>query len=282
MRNNRPHVVVIEGLKLPSSSRESGYNAQYCSLFFRPWTLLQGDKVVPNFSLLALDRSALSVVYDEHASPLRKVARSVQKSHPHEPIVQKFQWHHTWSEYVRGHIVSNTAKDLIQSFLLRTIASSQKDAEDVDSEADESGSDTDIPRLHVEACKFQELLQSASTNVSDEKQDNDATESKSKKFRQSVSDRQARKQAYESSIRIGEAVWKTQNTCGAADDREKPGHMYEDVYQDHLTALSGQGEAMPRCAGSCRAMPYAVSCWRPFSNTIFMFCVSDVYFMYLL
>ena len=33
-RNPRPQVVVIEGLKLPSTSRSSIYNSQYCSLFF--------------------------------------------------------------------------------------------------------------------------------------------------------------------------------------------------------------------------------------------------------
>ena len=38
VRKRRPDVVVIEGLGLPSVNKTSVYNAQYCSLFFRPWT----------------------------------------------------------------------------------------------------------------------------------------------------------------------------------------------------------------------------------------------------
>ena len=39
VRKRIPDVVVIEGLKLPSTARSAAFNAQYCSLFFRPWTL---------------------------------------------------------------------------------------------------------------------------------------------------------------------------------------------------------------------------------------------------
>ena len=34
-RKQRPNVVVIEGLKLPSSARTAIFNNQYCSLFFQ-------------------------------------------------------------------------------------------------------------------------------------------------------------------------------------------------------------------------------------------------------
>ena len=36
VRKSRPDVVVVEGLRMPSVNRTSVYNAQYCSLFFRP------------------------------------------------------------------------------------------------------------------------------------------------------------------------------------------------------------------------------------------------------
>ena len=36
VRKRIPDVVVIEGLKQPSTARTAVYNAQYCSLFFRP------------------------------------------------------------------------------------------------------------------------------------------------------------------------------------------------------------------------------------------------------
>ena len=38
VRKKRPDVIVIEGLKMPSTSRSPTENAKYCSLFFRPWT----------------------------------------------------------------------------------------------------------------------------------------------------------------------------------------------------------------------------------------------------
>ena len=64
VRKSRPDVVVVEGLKLPNTNRPASYNGQYCSLFFRPWTWLQGDSTVPHLSLLGVDRQSLQVVYD--------------------------------------------------------------------------------------------------------------------------------------------------------------------------------------------------------------------------
>ena len=63
-RNRRPQVVVIEGLKMPSTSRPSVYNGQYCSLFFRPWTFLAGNGMVPHLSLLGVRRDALEICYN--------------------------------------------------------------------------------------------------------------------------------------------------------------------------------------------------------------------------
>ena len=48
VRKRRPQVVVIEGLPLPSVNKSAEYNAQYFSLFFRPWTLRRGDATVPH------------------------------------------------------------------------------------------------------------------------------------------------------------------------------------------------------------------------------------------
>ena len=71
-RKKRPQVIVIEGLKLPNTNRPASYNAQYCSLFFRPWTLLEGDLTVPHLSLLGVDRKSLQVIYEQQIkSPLK-------------------------------------------------------------------------------------------------------------------------------------------------------------------------------------------------------------------
>ena len=64
VRKRTPDVVIIENAKMPSVNRSSVYNAQYCSLFFRPWTLLEGDDVVPHLSLLGLSAASLKVFYN--------------------------------------------------------------------------------------------------------------------------------------------------------------------------------------------------------------------------
>ena len=59
VRKPRPHVVVIEGLPLPSVNKTSTYNAQYCSLFFRPWTLYRGRATAPRLSPLGMEAVTL-------------------------------------------------------------------------------------------------------------------------------------------------------------------------------------------------------------------------------
>ena len=117
LRKKRPDVIVIEGLKQPSSSRTDTENAKYCSLFFRPWTLLSGDPKVPHLSLLGCSRSVLGQLYTSKEEPPLKSAR---RSHSmlsgldskDERIVSHVQWHKAWEEYVRGNVVSQTAASL--------------------------------------------------------------------------------------------------------------------------------------------------------------------------
>ena len=39
-------------------------------------------------------------------------------------------------------------------------------------------------------------------------------------------------------MQIGQAVWSTPDAGGAAEDRGKPGNMFEDTYDEHIAALS--------------------------------------------
>ena len=68
------------------------------------------------------------------------------------------QWAFAWDEYVRGHVVSEKARDLIQSFLLKTMAASGKNGQSDESEADETEDDADVPPFRMAAGKPQELL----------------------------------------------------------------------------------------------------------------------------
>ena len=77
-----------------------------------------------------------------------------------ETVADKNQWMNTWSEYVRGHIVSKSAAQLIQSFLLNTFASSSAN-DDSESEADASEDDPDVPPLKLSLQKFDDLLRTS-------------------------------------------------------------------------------------------------------------------------
>ena len=39
-------------------------------------------------------------------------------------------------------------------------------------------------------------------------------------------------------MQIGQAVWSTPSLEGTAEDRGKPGNMFEDTFEEHLSALS--------------------------------------------
>ena len=71
--------------------------------------LLSGDATVPHISVLGLDRASLQVLYNTPAMQVPKVARTTKHQKVEEAITDKVHWMNTWSEYVRGHIVSKSA-----------------------------------------------------------------------------------------------------------------------------------------------------------------------------
>ena len=54
VRRNRPHVPILEGVPLPSSSRAAEENAKSFSIFFRPWTLDGHTLEVPHITRLGM------------------------------------------------------------------------------------------------------------------------------------------------------------------------------------------------------------------------------------
>ena len=108
VRKGRPDVVVIESLKMPRASRAAAENEKYCSLFFRPWTLLGGSPQVPHLSFLALPHNILKQF---HAKSDSSVVRD------HAASLQDFvSWERTWDVYVPGNVVIEAAANLIRSF----------------------------------------------------------------------------------------------------------------------------------------------------------------------
>ena len=152
-------------------------------------------------------------------------------------MADKINWMNTWSEYVQGNIVSNSAARLIQSFLLNTWTTSSSRDNDDESEADASEEETELPALKLSSQKLADLLRPSGTTATADQDENVKTQTTAKKLKASLSRRKPHLQEYIKSQEIGESVWKAPITNTAADDRENPGHMYEDTYEDHLAAL---------------------------------------------
>ena len=141
-------------------------------------------------------------------------------------------WASTWDEYARGNVVSTSARNLIQSFLLNTMASSGKAADDVESDADDTEDDEELPPLKLPSQKFCVLLQRAE-DVADMPEENATKTSRTGERMTKAVQKRCRQHDYEQSHRIGEAVWKTDTLRGVeAGDRENPGNMFENTYQE--------------------------------------------------
>ena len=97
--------------------------------------LLNGGILVPHLSLVGCGRTILQQVYEVSRKPVSKTSKEL----PTHSAQEHAQWHATWNAYVRGHVVSYTAAELIQSFLLKTLAASGgQQNDDANSEADKS------------------------------------------------------------------------------------------------------------------------------------------------
>ena len=238
VRKKRPDIVVIEGMKLPSPSRSAQDNAKYCSLFFRPWTNLIGTVVVPNIALLGCNRGALQTIYSHQAdqveeptsaTPRRKKIADPSHTVPN-CVNDQIHWAKTWDEYVRGHVATETAAHLIQSFLLKTVAASGEKGEgDEDSEADKSEDNSDIPRLRLSPVDLAALL--APLEEKDEAVDVDK-----KRKRKTGPSKWCLRGEYGKSMSIGTSVWSTPANDVAAVDRRDPGNMFQREYKEHCAA----------------------------------------------
>lgn len=143
----------------------------------------------------------------------------------------------TWSEYVQGNIVSNSAARLIQSFLLNTWTTSSSHDDNDESEADASKEETDLPSLKLSSQKFGDLLRPSGATTTINQDDNDKTQTTASKLKAPRSKRKPHLEEYIKSQQIGESAWNPPISNTAAEDRPNPGHMYEDTFQDHIVAL---------------------------------------------
>ena len=246
VRKPRPQVVVIENLKMPSASRTATYNAQYGSLFFRPWTLLEGVPRVPHLrelSMVQAAREQITTRLTVKTNTPERLSKKTETSKDDEAlkIEAKITWVEAWEEYVRGHIVSKYARNLIQSFLLKTVAASGHVPDENESDADDPYEDPDIPALRLPASALEKFLNPMLSGNVDMEQNRDeedidcqaTTAGKLKK----VVRKKMKDMDYQRSMLLGCNLWQTPKTTEAADERTKPGHMFPDSVEDHLAAV---------------------------------------------
>jgi hypothetical protein len=236
VRKKRPDVVIIESLRLPSAKRSTMDNAKYCSLFFRPWTLLHGSTDIPHISLLCLTRHNLEEVYGNDNAQ----ARPQNSCNHRQTVGNNIHWHDSWNEYIRGNIVSKTAAQLIQSFLLKTLAATDAVDED-NSDKQESDKDDDIAPLTINSASFRKLLLPSAEIEGNE--DNVEGETLGRKLRKTSKARNMQVQ-FAKSMRLSHDVWASPEKHVAYSERFSIGHMFEESCEEHLHARKTSNKAV--------------------------------------
>ena len=245
------YVVVIENLKMPSTCRTATYNAQYCCLFFRPWTLREDapdSTVVPPLRELGMDRETRLCHLAEQEKKPEDTKRRYQKTSDNKDSEMTppttIKWATAWDEYVRGKIVSKSARKIIQSFLLKTLAASGHENDEDESEAEHAYEDPEIPALHLSATALEKFLnpeldyETSGKSEPWNEEANDVLRS-GEKFKK-VLKRKMKEDEYHRSIALGINLWQTPRSEVSADDRQEPGHMFADSFEDHIAALKNK------------------------------------------
>ena len=119
VRNKRPYVPVLEGMRIPSSESLKEEDAKYCNVFFRPWSLLEGTADVPELRLLGTPPSKLRKAYaDKNLSDTLQFQRHrLPRKRPAEPAStdalhrkEALQWKSAWEEYIHGSVNEDEKK----------------------------------------------------------------------------------------------------------------------------------------------------------------------------
>ena len=141
VRNKRPHVPVLQGNKLPGPACSAEDNAQYCSLFFRPWSMCLDTADVPYLPNMGVIKEKRYQALQQGQIKRRRFITKTTNA--------LADWPAAWDEYIRGDIVSKHAARIIKTFLVNTFgASGDNRGDDVES-VDASDVDDDIPPLRI-------------------------------------------------------------------------------------------------------------------------------------
>ena len=211
-RRFRPYVPVLEGVTPPSPSKPAEENAQYCSLFFRPWTLRDATQDIPHLARLGVPAPAAV-----------QPPAAAQPSDEPIDIAKATSFKTSWQEYIRGNIVSEQAAALIRSFLTKTMARSTLfEAEDHD-EADKSDIDDDVPPFVLSGGCARALLGETTADVDDP----------GAQLAPGQKRRRTRVKGDESR-RLATQIWGGDKGAEPSLDLEEGGPMHEGEYKEHI------------------------------------------------
>ena len=99
---------------------------------------MNGSPEVPHMSLLNFTQADLEIMYGHLKKPAKR-RRIMGKQASVNSTTKSYA--NAWQDYIEGHVVSEHARRLIQSFLMNTMAASQHDEKVDDEEADASEED---------------------------------------------------------------------------------------------------------------------------------------------
>ena len=236
---------------MPSACRTATYNAQYCNLFFRPWTLQEdtGDsKEVPPLRELGMDRETrLSRLAEQEKQPersKRKYRKTSENKDPEMNPITTIKWATAWDEYVRGRIVSKYSRKIIQSFLLKTLAASGHEHDEDESEAEHAYEDPEIPALRLSPMALENFL-NPELNYDPLGKSEPGDEGTNLGLRsggklKKVLQRKMKENEYHRSIALGINLWQTPGSEIPINNRHQPGHMFADSFEDHIAALKNK------------------------------------------
>ena len=206
---------------------------------------------MPNLSSLGLPVELLYSIYESPLTqPLKmqdvcstkqtKVAvntapKNTQQSSNHSgpSLATQVQWHTAWSQYVGGCVVSKSAAQLIQSFLIQTMAGTSSTQETgAGSDGQESEDDPEVPPLTLASDKLQGLICPKNQSFDNALHPEATTGQKLKK----LTKKRSLQIEHENSMRLAYGVWCTADDDKEARDRDCPGNKYAENFEDHLAA----------------------------------------------
>ena len=137
VRNRRPYVPVLEGSRLPGPSAAPEDSAKYCSLFFRPWSLVSDTAHVPFLANMGFSRGSRAEALQRQGKVKRRRLIGKKDGTP-------MNWQQAWDEYIRGNVVSKHAARLVQTFLVMKFAGNDNAPSADDDAVDDSDAEGDI------------------------------------------------------------------------------------------------------------------------------------------